>query len=136
MKITRYQLRQLVKEELKRLSYVSKEQGHTYGVEHLPDQYDQKKADDIIGHTWLTHVRKKGSSLNEVGYVLWHSLDKRGNINIYDIEWPDGSIETNVPARLLEKVKDSDDINEVHESHGVQEEDQPISERRYKKWNL
>jgi len=64
---------------------------------------------------------------------LWHSLDKQGNISIYDIEWPDGSIETNVPARLLEKVKDSDDINEVHEAHGVQEEDQPISERRYKK---
>jgi len=38
-----------------------------------------------------------------------------------------------VPARLLEKVKDSDDINEVHESHGVQEKDQPVSERRYKK---
>ena len=64
---------------------------------------------------------------------MWHSLDKRGNISIYDIEWPDGSIETNVPARLLDKVKDSDDINEVHESHGVQEEDQPVSERRYKK---
>ena len=60
---------------------------------------------------------------------MWHSLDKQGNISIYDIEWPDGSIETNVPARLLEKVKDSDDINEVHESHGVQEEDQPVSER-------
>jgi hypothetical protein len=44
-------LRRLIKEELKRLSYVSKEQGHTYGIEHLPNQYDQKKADDIIGHT-------------------------------------------------------------------------------------
>ena len=64
---------------------------------------------------------------------MWHSLDKQGNINVYDIEWPDGSIETNVPARLLEKVKDSDDINEVHESHGIQKEDQSVSERRYKK---
>jgi len=51
MKLTRRQLRNLIKEELKRLSYVSKEQGHTYGIEHLPDHYDQKKADDIIGHT-------------------------------------------------------------------------------------
>jgi hypothetical protein len=40
-----------LKEELERLSYVSKEQGHTYGIEHLPTQYDKKKADDIIGHT-------------------------------------------------------------------------------------
>ena len=51
MKLTRKKLRILIKEELDRLSYVSKEQGHTYGIEHLPDQYDQKKADDIIGHT-------------------------------------------------------------------------------------
>jgi len=50
-KFTRKDLRSLMNEELKRLSYVSKEQGHTYGIEHLPDQYDQKKADDIIGHT-------------------------------------------------------------------------------------
>jgi hypothetical protein len=49
--LSRKELRRLIKEELKRLSYVSKEQGHTYGLEHLPDQYDQKKADDIIGHT-------------------------------------------------------------------------------------
>ena len=48
---SRKELRRLIKEELKRLSYVSKDQGHTYGIEHLPDQYDQKKADDIIGHT-------------------------------------------------------------------------------------
>ena len=49
--LSRKMLRQLIKEELKRLSYVSKEQGHTYGIEHLPDRFDQKKADDIIGHT-------------------------------------------------------------------------------------
>ena len=51
MKLTKKDLNRLIKEELKRLSYASKEQGHTYGIEHLPDQYDQKKADDIIGHT-------------------------------------------------------------------------------------
>lgn len=49
--LNREELKRLIREELKRLSYVSKEQGHTYGIEHLPDQYDQKKADDIIGHT-------------------------------------------------------------------------------------
>ncbi len=51
MKLSRSKLRSLIKEELKRLSYVSKELGNSYGIEHLPDQYDQKKADDIIGHT-------------------------------------------------------------------------------------
>lgn len=51
MKIIKKQLRKLINEESKRLSYTSKEQGFTYGIEHLPDQYDQKKADDIIGHT-------------------------------------------------------------------------------------
>ena len=101
MKLSREKLRQLIKEELKRLSYASKEQGHTYGIEHLPDQYDQKKADDIIGHTWLTHVRKKGSSLNEVGYVLWHSLNESGHVAVYDVEWPNGTIERNIFLYLI-----------------------------------
>ena len=51
MKITRRKFKKLIFEELERLSYASKEQGYSYGLEHLPDQYDQKKADDIIGHT-------------------------------------------------------------------------------------
>ena len=50
-KLTRKDLRNLLNEELARLSYASKEAGFTYGLEHLPDQYDQKKSDDIIGHT-------------------------------------------------------------------------------------
>jgi len=130
-KLTKKQMQ----EELKRLSYVSKEQGHTYGLEHLPDQYDQKKADDIIGHTWLTHVRKKGSSLNEVGYVLWHSLNESGHVAVYDVEWPDGTIERNIPARLLEKVKDSNDNVDEHDEHGVvgHEEESLLGERKYKK---
>jgi hypothetical protein len=44
-------LRNLIKEELKRLSYVSKEQGHSYGKEHVSDRFDNNKVDDIIGHT-------------------------------------------------------------------------------------
>ena len=131
--LSRKKLRQLIKEELKRLSYVSKESGFTYGLEHLPDQYDQKKADDIIGHTWLTHVRKKGSSLNEVGYVLWHSLNESGHVAVYDVEWPDGTIERNIPARLLEKAKDK--VEAAHEAHGVKghELNAAVNERKYKK---
>jgi hypothetical protein len=51
MRLKKQKLLKIIKEELKRLSYADKEQGYTYGLEHLPDQYDQKKADDIIGHT-------------------------------------------------------------------------------------
>ena len=49
MKITRTILRKLIKEELERLSYVSKEQGYTYGLDHVSKK--DKAADDIIGHT-------------------------------------------------------------------------------------
>ena len=38
-----------LKEELERLSYASKSQGFTYGVEHTPKK--NKAVDDIIGHT-------------------------------------------------------------------------------------
>ena len=73
--------------------------------------------------------------MNEVGEVLWHSLRENGEINFYDVEWPDGSVETDIPARLLEKVKDSEDLGEAHEAHGVDghEEDLMVSERKRKK---
>jgi hypothetical protein len=75
--------------------------------------------------------------LNEVGYVLWHSLNESGEINYYDVEWPDGTVETDVPARLLEKVRDSEDpLSEAHPSeHGVDghKEKSLVSERKYKK---
>ena len=51
MKITKKQLKSIIKEELERLSYASKEQGYTYGIEHLPDYYDDEASDEIIGHT-------------------------------------------------------------------------------------
>lgn len=133
MKLTKSQLRCLVKEELDRLSYASKEQGFTYGLDHVSKR--DKSADNIIGHTWLTHVKRKDSALNETGKVLWHSLDESGHIAIYDVVWPSSGIETNIPAILLEKVKDSDDLGEAHESHGVKghEEDMLYSKRKYKK---
>ena len=58
---------------------------------------------------------------------MWHSLDKDGNIEVYDVEWPNGMVETNIPASLLEgvKVKEHD--------HSVQEKEKLIKERRYKK---
>ena len=75
--------------------------------------------------------------MNEVGYVLWHSLNENGEVNYYDVEWPDGRVETDVPARILEKVRDSKDKNEAnpHEAHGIEgyEEKSLVSERKYKK---
>jgi len=132
MKLNKSQIRRIIIEELTRLSYVSKEQGFTYGLDHVSNR--DKSADDIIGHTWLTHVKRKDSAVNEVGKVLWHSLDENGNIDIYDVQWP-GGIETDIPAILLEKIKDSDDIGEAHESHGVKghEKDLMVSNRRYKR---
>ena len=127
MKLTQKKLRKIILEELERLSFASKEQGYTYGLEHISDDLNDEAADDLIGHTWLTHVRKKDSSLNEVGEVLWHSLDNDGNIKVYDVEWPDGTINMNVPASLLEGVK-----MQEHE-HESNEEDEPVNEKRKKK---
>ena len=67
---------------------------------------------------------------------MWHSLRENGEINYYDVEWPDGTVETDIPARLLEKVKDSNDVDEAQHSehnHIGHEEDSLLSERKYKK---
>jgi hypothetical protein len=66
---------------------------------------------------------------------LWHSLDGNGHVAVYDVEWPGGRVETDIPAILLEKVKDSDDVDEAHESHGVEGHriNASINERKYKK---
>ena len=71
--------------------------------------------------------------MNEVGYVLWHSLNESGHVAIYDVEWPDGTIERNIPARLLEKANNN--LEEKHESHGVKghELNASVNERKYKK---
>ena len=63
---------------------------------------------------------------------MWHSLDESGYIAVYDVEWADGSVETDIPASLLEGESD---INELHEKHGSEghKKDSEISERKYKK---
>ena len=69
---------------------------------------------------------------------MWHSLRENGEINYYDVEWPDGSVETDIPAVLLEKVKDSNDPDQINEHGGGHneaghEEGLPLRERKYKK---
>ena len=51
MNLNRKLLQKLIKEELERLSFASKEQGFTYGIDHLSDYFDKEDADDIVGHT-------------------------------------------------------------------------------------
>ena len=77
----------------------------------------------------MTHVKRKDSSLNEVGEVMWHSLDKNGNISIYDVHWPSvGLTEHNIPAKLLEGVDEHE--HGADEVHGVQSESTPIHHPR------
>ena len=64
--------------------------------------------------------------MNEVGFVLWHSLDKQGNVASYDVEWKSG-IETDIPSALLEGVE------EGNHQHETAEEGTQLSERKYKK---
>jgi|TARA_R110000824_G_scaffold62352_5_gene165192 hypothetical protein len=76
--------------------------------------------------------------------VLWHSLNESGDIAVYDIEWPDGNIETDIPTYLLEGVKMTEhdeaaegETNEIHAAHGISGHrlDSAIDERKYKKKN-
>ncbi len=62
---------------------------------------------------------------------MWHSLDENGKIEIYDVKWPDGTIETNIPVAMLESVHEGPHTKE--EAHGVQETDTPVEERKYSK---
>lgn len=48
MKKTRAELRKIIFEEMARLSYASKENGFTYGIDHVEKD---KNYEDIIGHT-------------------------------------------------------------------------------------
>ena len=61
---------------------------------------------------------------------MWHSLDENGKIEIYDVRWPNGTIETNIPVGLLESVREGK--HNEGEQHGVQEKDIPVNERKYK----
>ena len=111
------------------------EQLHMYkkydlGIDNVEDK--TKGHENIIGHTWATHVKRKGSALDEIGFVVWHSLNEGGDIDFYDVEWNMGNIETDIPATMLEVVKDSNAIDEVHEGHGVQDPSTPKNERKYK----
>ena len=62
--------------------------------------------------------------------MMWHSLDENGKIEIYDVRWSNGTVETNIPVGLLESVREG--AHNEGEKHGVQEKDTPVNERKYK----
>ena len=124
MKITRRQLRQIIEGALGKAA--------PFGSGYMPVKDLDSDEKDIIGHTWLTHVKRKDSALDEVGKVMWHSLDENGKIEVYDVQWPDGTVETDISVALLEGVKMSEHVDET-EQHGVQEKETPVNERKYKR---
>jgi len=61
-----------------------------------------------------------------IGKVLWHSLDSDGSIELYDVKWPNGRVETDIPSIMLEGVK------QLEHHHNENKVETPISERKYK----
>ena len=46
-------------------------------------------------------MRKKDSSKDQIGEVVWHSLNESGKTEYYDVQWKDGVIEKNIHIRYL-----------------------------------
>ena len=63
--------------------------------------FDKAAKDNAdIFHTWATHaVRLEGDRVE--GKITYHSLTEDGKIEFYNIEWPDGILEENIPASDL-----------------------------------
>ncbi len=61
---------------------------------------------------------------------MWHSLDESGHISSYDVLWPNGDVEINIPTELLESVMEGE--HEMDEQHGIQEQSTPVRLRKYK----
>ena len=110
MKITRKQIRQIIKEAAK-----EGEAGvFGSGMEQADLDKDEKK---IIGHTWLTHAKVQDESLrralgisgNPTGKVIHHDLKSDGTITYYNIKINESTY-THIPARMVEAV-----MTEVHE---------------------
>ena len=81
----------------------------------------------------MTHVKRKDSALNEIGEVLWHSLDENGNINYYDVKWPSGEIEENIPANMLTEIMSE---QHEHETRTIDDKKTLNEKRKKRKQNL
>lgn len=43
--------------------------------------------------------------MNEVGEVLWHSLNRNGSTKFYDVLWESGNLEQDIDIGELKAVK-------------------------------
>ena len=59
--------------------------------------------------------------MNEIGEVLWHSLDRNGNTKFYDILWESGNLEQDIDIRELKAVN----VQE-HKHIGTEEAKKPM----------
>jgi len=117
-KLTKFDIRKLINETIKK----NKSTPFGSGMKKADMTPDQKK---IIGHTWLTHVKRKGSAKNEVGEVTWHSLNENGAVEYYDVFWPSSGItEMNISKEKLVEVHGGS-----HEHEAVSS-DEAILERK------
>ena len=60
----------------------------------------EKKKETSIYHTWATHATRRVGEQVE-GKVVYHTLTEDGQIEYYNVEWPDGTVEENIPATDL-----------------------------------
>ena len=105
MKITRRQLRRIVREEVEKAAPFGS------GMEQAELDPDQK---EIVGHTWLTHGKVRSEPLREalgikgnpVGKIVHHDLKENGLITYYDIQIGE-RIYRDIPSRLVESVKEN-----------------------------
>ena len=50
---------------------------------------------------------RRSDDVQKEGKVVFHTLDESGNIDFYDVEWPGGVIEENIPSQSLTVTKES-----------------------------
>ena len=111
MKITKKQLRRIIREEAIAAFGSGMEQADL-----------SQEEEDLIGHTWLTHGKVQSEPLREalgirgnpVGKIVHHDLNKDGAITYYDIKMGDTTY-AHIPARMVEAVSEA-----LHE-HEAQE---------------
>ena len=105
MKITKSQLREIIKE------VIAETDAHPNMLNHNKE----------VSHNWATHVAWKDSvheqKYGELGEVVHHTLFEDGTITKYDVKFGNKTIK-NIPANMLE-------VTEMQEhSHEATEEDE------------
>ena len=63
---------------------------------------EKKKTNKSIYHTWATHAVHRECTDKGTGRVVHHTLTEQGEIEFYNVKWENGTVETNIPASLLE----------------------------------